>query len=107
MARPSTAARVAAFRTGVVDTIGFLTACLLFASIVVAHALCCSVRLPLIGGGRKNSPKAILPPAPVTEPPCPALAEPETTKGCTATVTEKPAPAVGWGDGPCLVTDRP
>jgi hypothetical protein len=49
-------AKVAAFHTGVFDMIGFITACLLFASIVVAHARCCSVRFgrrPL--KGRKNS----------------------------------------------------
>jgi hypothetical protein len=50
MARPSTAASVAASHTGVFDTIGFLTALVLqLASIVVAHALYCirSVRRSL------------------------------------------------------------
>jgi len=41
MARPKTAARVADFHIGVFDTIGFLGVVLLFASIVVVHALCC------------------------------------------------------------------
>src|SRR5437868_225485 len=80
MARPSTAARVAAFHTGAFETIGFLT----------AWSSC--LRQSLLPPGfvdpfgrrslpeRKNSFKALLPRAPEAMPPQPARAEPEATK---------------------------
>ena len=80
MARPSTAARVAAFHAGAFGTIGFLTA---WSS--------CLRQLPLTPGfvdpfgpralpERKNSFKALLPRAPEAVPPQPTPAEPEATK---------------------------
>src|ERR1700732_2317005 len=80
MARPSTTARIAAFHTGVFDTIGFLTAwspCLR-QSLLRARFVDPFGRRSL--PGRKNSLKALLPRAPETVPPQSAPAEPETHK---------------------------
>jgi hypothetical protein len=80
MARPSTTASIAAFHTGVFDTIGFLTAW----SSGLRQSLLRTRFVDPFGRrslpGRKNSLKALLPRAPETVPPQSAPAEPETTK---------------------------
>src|SRR5882724_10215193 len=80
MARPSTTASIAAFHTGVFDTIGFLTAW----SSRLRQSLLRTCFVDPFGLhsllGRKNSLKALLPRAPETVPPQSAPAEPETTK---------------------------
>src|SRR5690349_20792584 len=101
MARPRTAARVAAFHAGAFDTIGFLTAW----SSCLHQSLSAPRFVDPLGRRslpqRKNSLKALLPCAPETVPPQPAPAEPETTKKLEG--DSHPTPAV---PGPSFVTPR-